>query len=281
MAVQVRVPASSANLGPGFDSFAAALDLWLELEVSEADEFVLWSDLPLPADRTNLVVRAFERLHPADGLRFTLRSAIPISGGLGSSAAAIVAGLLAGSRFSGFDRDLLELATRVEGHPDNVAAALRGGVVICADAAAYRLDAPEDLRAVMVIPRDGVATRRARAALPVSVPLQDAAFNTAHGALLMVGLATGRAELVAHGLADRIHEPYRASLYPRSAELATRAAELGALGASISGAGPSVLFWVASERVPEVQARLEHESTGWADVLSVAFSDAGAMVLDR
>jgi homoserine kinase len=244
--------------------------------VAEADSFALESDLPLPADRTNLVVRAFERLHPADGLRFRVSSQIPLGGGLGSSAAAIVAGLMAASAFAGFEGDLLEPASELEGHPDNVAAALRGGLVICADGEAYRLDLPQGLTALIVVPDEGLDTARARAVLPTSVPLADAAFNTAHGALLMVGLATGDPELVARGLQDRLHEPYRAELYPRSAELAARAVELGALGASISGAGPSVLFWTPAALADRVTSRLEREASGWARVLDVAFSDAGA-----
>jgi homoserine kinase len=278
--VSVRVPASSANLGPGFDSFAAALGLWLELDVSEADEFEIESDLALPTDRTNLVVHAFERLHPADRLHFAVRSEIPLSGGFGSSGAAIVAGLLAADAFTGFEGDLLGLATQLEGHPDNVAAAIRGGVVICADRAAHRFDAPKGLTALLVAPEQGVKTRAARAALPVSVPLSDAVFNTAHGALLMVGIATGDRELVARGLADRIHEPYRAALYPRSAQIASHAVAHGALGASISGAGPSVLFWVASERVAEVKTSLEREANGWAQVVAAEFADDGATLIE-
>jgi homoserine kinase len=276
--VSVRVPASSANLGPGFDTFAAALSPALELRVSDATEFVLTSDLRLPTDRTNLVVRAFERLLTADGLSFVISSKIPLGGGLGSSAAAIVAGLLAARTIASLDVDVLALATELEGHPDNVAAALFGGVVICADGEAQRIDPPSGLSAVLVVPREGVLTARARAALPQAVPLADAVYNTAHGALLMLGLARGDLELIARGLRDRLHEPYRAALYPRSAELAARAAELGAIGATISGAGPSVLFWVEDARVDAVSAALEVESAGWAEVLVAEFEPAGALV---
>jgi homoserine kinase len=274
--VSVRVPASSANLGPGFDSFAAALSLELELRVSAAERFALTNNLALPADRTNLVVEAFERLHPADGLHFEISSQIPLSGGLGSSAAAIVAGLLAATRIASVDVDLLALASELEGHPDNVAAALLGGVVVCADGRAERLDPPAGLSAVLVVPEAGVVTAAARAALPASVPLADAVYNTAHGALLLLGLVRGDLELVARGLRDRLHEPYRASLYPRSAELAARATELGALGATISGAGPSILFWVEDARVESVGEALEAEVAGWAAVIEATFQASGA-----
>jgi homoserine kinase len=276
--VSVRVPASSANLGPGFDTFAAALSPALELRVSDATEFVLTSDLRLPTDRTNLVVRAFERLLTADGLSFVISSKIPLGGGLGSSAAAIVAGLLAARTIASLDVDVLALATELEGHPDNVAAALFGGVVICADGEAQRIDPPSGLSAVLVVPREGVLTARARAALPQAVPLADAVYNTAHGALLMLGLARGDLELIARGLRDRLHEPYRAALYPRSAELAARAAELGAIGATISGAGPSVLDPEEHARVDAVSAALEVESADWAEVLVAEFEPAGALV---
>ena len=277
--VSVRVPASSANLGPGFDAFAAALSPKLELRVSEASEFALESNLPLPADRTNLVVRAFERLLAADGLSFEISSQIPLGGGLGSSAAAIVAGLRAATTIASLDVDVLALATELEGHPDNVAAALLGGVVVCADGEAHRIDPPSGLAAVLVVPGEGVVTARARAALPEAVPLPDAVYNTAHGALLMLGLARGDFDLIARGLHDRLHQPYRASLYPRSAELAARASALGALGATISGAGPSVLFWVEDDRAEALSAALQAESAGWADVLVAAFEPAGAVAV--
>ena len=129
----VRVPASTANLGPGYDVLAAALEIELELEVEETGRFSVACDLPgVPLDRTNLCVRAFERLHPADGVRFSIRSEIPPAAGLGSSAAAIVAGLSAADHMYELDAPLFEHAVSLEGHPDNVGAALLGGFVICA-----------------------------------------------------------------------------------------------------------------------------------------------------
>ena len=276
--VRVRVPASSANLGPGFDCFAAALGLFLELEVSEAEQFELLSELDVPRDRSNLTVAAFERILPASAYRFEVRSQIPLSGGLGSSAAAVLAGLLAADRLSGGGAEVLKLATELEGHPDNVAAALLGGVVVCADAEPHRFDVPDGLAALLVVPREPVATQQARAALPAQVPLSDAVYNTAHGALLMLGLATGELELVARGLGDRLHQPYRAQLYPRSAELVAGATALGALGASISGAGPTVLVWVERAAAAEVARALDERAAGWADVLAAEFVGAGAEV---
>ncbi|TMK23539.1 MAG: hypothetical protein E6G62_12005 [Actinobacteria bacterium] len=136
----VRAPASSANLGPGFDCMAAALALHLDLEVVETGSFAVESELPIARGRENLCVRAFERLHPADAFTFTIRSQIPLSGGLGSSAAAIVAGLMAADHLFELDADLLACATELEGHPDNVAASLHGGFVICADGQVARFE---------------------------------------------------------------------------------------------------------------------------------------------
>ena len=260
------MPASSANLGPGFDCFAAALGLFLELEVREATQFELVSELDVPHDRSNLTVAAFERIRPAAGYRFEIRSQIPLSGGLGSSAAAVVAGLLAAQQLSGGGVAVLEIATELEGHPDNVAAALLGGVVVCADGEPHRFDVPDGLEALLVIPHGAVPTEQARAALPAAVPLTDAVYNTAHGALLMLGLAGADFELVARGLGDRLHQPYRAHLYPRSAELLAGARALGALGATISGAGPTVLVWVERAAAADVERALRELAAAWAEV---------------
>ena len=223
-------------------------------------------------------MRGFERLHSADGFEFEISSEIPLSGGLGSSAAALVAGLMAADHIFELDADLLALATGLEGHPDNVAAALQGGLVICVDGRALRFEAPMGLEAVVVVPREGVATEQARAALPASVPLPDAVFNVAHASTLILGLATADWDLISSGLEDRLHQPARASLYPRSAALLARARELGALGATISGAGPSVLVWCQFDQTGRVREALERQSDGWADVIRVTFESHGADV---
>ena len=275
----VRVPASSANLGPGFDVLACALGLHVELEVTETGRFGVVTDLPIVRDRRNLAVRAFELLHPVDELEFRIRSDVPLSGGLGTSAAAIVAGLLAADSMYELDADVLTLAAGMEGHPDNVAAALLGGFVLCADGRAERFDVPAGLEAVIVVPHDPVRTEAARAALPAEVPIGDAVFNVAHAGLLVLGLLRGDWDLVARGLADRLHQPRREHLYPRSMDLVRRAPELGALGATMSGAGPSVLVWCAYEATGAVAARLRADCEAWADVRHVAFEPRGGDVV--
>jgi homoserine kinase len=278
LTVAVRVPASSANLGPGFDVLAAALGIWMELEVTETGRFEVRTDLAIARDHRNLAVRGFAALRPTDGVRFAIRSEIPLSGGLGTSAAAYVAGLAAADALNGGGADLLAEATQLEGHPDNVAAALLGGVVVCSGGSAARLDPPAGLEAVLVVPSRAVRTAKARAALPAEVPMSDAVFNIGRASLLVLGLARGDLDLVARGLADRLHQPRRASLYPRSMELVERAEELGALGATISGAGPSVLVWTRAEAAQAVCDRLRAESQGWAQVLRLPFSAEGVQV---
>jgi homoserine kinase len=276
----VRVPASSANLGPGFDVLACALGLHVELEAVETGRFDVVTDLAVARDRRNLAVRAFELLAPVDGIEFRIRSNVPLSGGLGTSAAAIVAGLLAADSMYELDADLLAHAARMEGHPDNVAAALFGGFVLCADGRAERFDVPAGLEAVLVVPHEPVRTAEARAALPPDVPMGDAVFNVAHTGLLVLGLVRGDWDLVARGLDDRLHQPRREHLYPRSMEVVRSARELGALGATISGAGPTVLVWCAYEATGPVLGRLAEQCEGWADVRHVAFEPRGGDVVD-
>jgi homoserine kinase len=274
----IRVPASSANLGPGYDVMAVALALQLELEVVETGTFAVRTDLEVPTDRTNLAVRAFERLHPADGFEFRISSEIPLTGGLGSSAAATVAGLLAADHLFELDADVAAHAVELEGHPDNVAAALSGGFVICDGPDIHRFEAPMGLEAVLVVPHEPVRTLEARATLPGTVPLADAAFNVARAAQLTLGLSTGDWDLIAAGLHDRLHQPYRAHLYPRSAALRERAQGLGALGATISGAGPTVLFWSRFELTGDLVRALTRETQDWATVLRAPFESQGADV---
>jgi homoserine kinase len=274
----VRVPASTANLGPGYDTLAAAIGIHLELEVQETGEFGVESNVDgIPLDRRNLCVRAFEALHPADGIRFSVRSEIPPAAGLGSSAAAIVAGLVAADHMFELDAPLLDLAVALEGHPDNVAAALRGGFVICTADGADRFDPLPGLEGVLATPPDPVSTREARAAMAEEVPLEDAVHNTAHVALLVLGLARGDLDLVGRGLSDRLHQPQRAHLYPRSMELLGRALELGAVGASISGGGPSVLFWCHWEQTGNLLERVRDVAAD-CHVRRVTFTPEGADV---
>jgi homoserine kinase len=275
----VRVPASSANLGPGYDALAAALSLSLELEVEETGEFFVHCEPPgVPCDRSNLCVRAFESLRPADEVTFHIRSEIPLAAGLGSSAAAIVAGLCAADHLYELDAPLFKLARELEGHPDNVAAALYGGFVIApGEGEPVRFDPAPGLEGVLAIPEGEVPTTSARAAMPHEVPLEDAIHNVAHASLLVLGLAKDDFSLIGRGLSDRLHQPRRRPLYPRSMELVERAEELGAVGATISGAGPTVLFWCHWQQTGTLVERLREEAPD-RDVRRVTFSPGGADV---
>jgi len=283
----VRVPASSANLGPGYDAMAAAVALHLDLEVEETGEFSLDpGGLDVSTGRDNLVVRAFESLHSADGIAFRLRSEIPLARGLGSSAAAIVAGLFAADHLFelALSREqMLVKASELEGHPDNVAAAIYGGFVICGtgdggEPLAARFSPPEELEGIAVIPPEEVSTKLAREAIPTEVPLADAVANVSAVAQLVLGLQSADLDLVSRGLADAIHQPRRRDLYPRSMEIVDAAAELGALGATISGAGPTVLVWTTWQDAGNVAAALEARCAGWAEVRRLPFTPQGADV---
>jgi homoserine kinase len=274
----VRVPASTANLGPGYDVLAAALDLSLELEVEETGEFFVHCETPgVPCDATNLCVQAFAALKPTDELTFHIRSEIPVGAGLGSSAAATVAGLAAADHMYELDAPLFELAHELEGHPDNAAAALLGGFVICDADGVTRLDPPPSLEGLVAIPPEAVPTVEARAAMPEEVPIGDAVHNVAHASLLVLGLARDDLSLVGRGLRDRLHQPRRAHLYPRSMELLERADDLGAVGASISGAGPTVLFWCHWQQTGGLMDALKAEAPE-CEIRRVQFSPGGADV---
>jgi homoserine kinase len=282
----VKVPASSANLGPGYDVLAAALLLHLELEVEETGSFSVQADgVDVPLDRSNLCVRAFETLRSADGIAFRIRSEIPLAAGLGSSGAAIVAGLLAADHLYELAQepeDVLVKAAEIEGHPDNVAAALYGGVVVCANedsaVTATRLDPPQGVEGVVVIPHEQVPTEEARKAIPEQIPIADAIANISAATELVLGIQRSDLTLIGRGLSDRLHQPHRAYLYPRSMEIVQEAPRMGAIGATISGAGPTVLVWTFWQSTGEVMKNLTARVGDWAEVRRVPFSPMGADV---
>lgn len=285
----VRVPASSANLGPGYDVMAAALDVFLELEVEETGEFSFDSaGLDVPTGRDNLIVRAFETLHPADGIAFRLKESIPLGRGLGSSAAAIVAGLVAADHLYELalsQDEIFAKATELEGHPDNVAAAIYGGFVICdpipegGKPDCSRFPPPDGLEGILVVPTgEEVPTVEAREAIPEEIPLGHALSNIFFASRLILGLYRGDLGLIGASLRDNIHQGRRRALYPRSMELVEKARDLGALGATISGAGPTVLVWTTWQDVGKVTKELESRYGEWAEITRIPFSDEGADV---
>ena len=262
--VVVEVPASSANLGAGFDCLGLALGLvnLIELEVcrrcaGEIDLIVEGEGAgELGGDRGNRFVEGLETgiraagsAIPADlGWRIRMINQVPLARGLGSSAAATVGGLLAANALLGgplAQPDILRLATRIECHPDNAAAALLGGFVVSAaleaGVEAIRFEAPAGLHVVLFIPDLRLSTRAMRAVLPPTVPFTDAVGNLGRVAVGVAGLATGRHDLLAALTTDRLHEPYRAVAFPQLPRLVAAARGAGALGACLSGAGSSIL----------------------------------------
>ena len=262
--VTVEVPASSANLGAGYDCIALALDLVnrIDLEVRGWSRGAIELEIDgeganeLTDDRTNRFVQGLEaalvavrgELPQKIGWRITMRNRIPLSRGLGSSAAATVGGLLAGNTLLGgplSPADLLQLATTIEGHPDNAAAALHGGFVVVDCSAspptAIRFNVPRDLKVVLFIPELRLSTAAMREVLPKMVPREDAIANLGRVAIGVAGMAAGSYEHLGALTQDRLHEQYRAAIYPQFPALVQAARDAGAVGACLSGAGSSVI----------------------------------------
>jgi len=259
MMVRVRVPATSANLGSGFDTLGLALALYNEVELeATADGLALTVEGEGAAELQaqgpqNLVVRAGEAAFQAvgrrpPGLRVRCLNRIPLGRGLGSSSAAVVAGIAAGARLVGETlpaEEILRLALPFEGHPDNIAPCVLGGFTVAATAAGQvhclRVPLARPLRAVAVIPEVRLATTDARRALPAQVSLGDAVFNVNRAALLVAAFSQGRFELLREAVGDRLHQPYRAPLLPGMMEVIEAGYAAGALACFLSGAGSTVL----------------------------------------
>jgi homoserine kinase len=303
--VIVDAPASSANLGSGYDTLAMALEIKDRIEVEAlfepGVEIVVEGEGAgeLPSDRSNRFVVALEtglrwalgEVPAGLGWRIRMQNQIPLARGLGSSAAATVAGLLAADALTGGTLDqrrLLALAIEIEGHPDNAAAALLGGFVVVAvvdgKPETVRFDPPRQLRAVLFVPEASLATSTMRAALPHDVPLRDAVFNLGRVALGVAGLATGRYDLLRVSTEDRLHEQYRARIYPALPSLLEAAREAGAIGACLSGAGSSVICFGDSvrllSRIEGALAAAAAEADVPGAVQIVAPRSAGAVVIE-
>lgn len=304
MSVRVIVPASSANLGPGYDSFGLALGIHNECEGLLSDEWRIEvggeGAGQLRGDAENAVLRAMARIFEEagePGLRAEVvcHNGIPVGRGLGSSSAAVIGGLVLGNALIGsrFDRQrLLELGAAIEGHPDNAAAALHGGFVIASrgssDVRCTHIDPAGGLAAIVVVGERELPTGEARRALPEVVPHADAAANAAAAALLAYGIATGSAPHIAGGMRDSIHERYRAHLVPDMALVSELLSTIGAGPAVLSGAGPSMLALVSAgndaaalekaRRLAEV-ARTALGEVGRGRVLALPIDRQGARVV--
>ena len=257
MTLEVRVPASSANLGPGFDCLGLSLPLYTTLRLRPAPQLTVVPQGAVlagtPADESNYVYRGMVALaqevgRPLPPLHLEIESEIPLARGLGSSAAALVAALLAANAVldEPLSRsELLDLASRTEGHPDNVAPALLGGIVVATfdgqRAQPLRIEPPANLGATVLIPDFELSTAEARRVMPQHYSRADAVFTASHAALTTAALLSGRLDLLAGAMQDRLHQPYRAPLVPGLENILAGAGDHGALGAALSGAGPAVL----------------------------------------
>ena len=283
--VTVEAPATTANLGPGFDCLALALDLanTAHVEVLEGHagslELVVVGEGVGSLDSSGsdrfsqaLRIGLRELGHDPDihGYRITMHNRIPLSRGLGSSASATVAGLLAADALAGgglTPEQMLSLACRAEGHADNAAAALLGGFVVVShaggDAQAVRIEPPPALRAVLFIPDRPMSTAAMRASLPATVPFADAVHNVGASSLAVAAFVSGRLDLLVAATDDRLHEPYRAAVYPELPVLIAAARRAGALGACLSGAGSTVIAFADTDALAAAVApAMEAAATG-------------------
>ncbi len=281
--IKIRVPATSANMGPGFDSLGVALNLYNYITVEEI-ESGLEIEIPdetkafLPQNEKNLVYRSmkevFDKVGKAPaGLRLTLENNIPVTRGLGSSSAGIVGGLYAANILSGnaFSKEeLLQMAVKLEGHADNVTPAMMGGFTVSVmqrdrhDFVCHKLN--DDLRFAAIIPDFPLATKKARAILPRFVSHRDAAYNAGHSALLAASLISGDYSHIRAAIGDRLHQYYRKSLIPSMDELFNICYRHGALGVYLSGAGPTLIAIIRAENksfLPEVSRILTQKIKNW------------------
>ncbi len=264
MKIKLKIPATTANLGPGFDTLGLALDIFNTIEMEELrsglEILITGEGLgELPTNEKNLAYQAahqvFQKAGSAPtGLRITQNNQIPLSRGLGSSAAAIVGGLLAANKLLGnllTHQQLLDMATEMEGHPDNVTPAFHGGLVVaCMHNETVKFAAikpPKPLWVVVVIPQFHLSTRRARTILPECISMTNATFNSSRVALMVHAFQSGDYSLLQWACDDRLHQPYRAQLIPGLLQVIDAAKQGGSLGAALSGAGPTVIAFAVSQ----------------------------------
>ena len=274
MKLKIRVPATTANLGPGFDCLGLALEWWNAIEIETIDRGLqVVVDSPqgvdIPRNRTNLVVYGMDAVYRLAGqkrppCRIHITTRIPIARGLGSSSAAIVGGLVAANTLLGnmYSRDeLVTIATRLEGHPDNVAPALLGGLMVAAmegkQVTVARFPVPRELRCVLFVPELTLLTKKSRGILPKRIPRADAIYNASRVALWIAALRERRWEWLEAATQDRLHQPYRARLVPGMYALFDAAKEGGARGAALSGAGPSVIAFAVHNAEPVARAMMQ------------------------
>lgn len=284
-AIKVRVPATVANLGPGFDALGVAIQVHLEIDIEprrEQIEITVEGEgaEELPKDETNLVVRSMNAFfdyigRQPPGYAVHVKNPIPLASGLGSSAAAVVGGLYAARAITGgiiHQAEILQLATQLEGHPDNVLPALIGGLVVCYrgdenDLRHLRIEPSDRLVPIVAVPSEHMHTSRARTALPNDVTFEDAQYTAARAALLVAAIATGAgSDVLADAMDDRLHEPARLGLMRETAAVHAEMKEAG-LPVALAGSGPSLLVIAprpdAATRTEQVRRICRSRNAGW------------------
>ncbi|MEL1134367.1 homoserine kinase [Desulfitobacterium sp. THU1] len=296
--VSVRIPATSANLGPGFDCLGMALSLYnfVQIDASDSFEITLTGDYSsgIATDDSNLVWQSMCALWNEIGIKtptvsLTLENNVPPTRGLGSSSAAIVGGLVAANEYAGgvlSKQEILQIANRIEGHPDNVAPALLGGITLAVSTetsviARILQDNPRFI-ALAIVPDFHLSTEKSRNVLPASIPRTDAVFNLSRTALLVEALIHENYEFLREGMQDRLHQNQRAALVPGLSETLEVALDLGAFGSALSGSGPTILALVSSAKASEIsQAMVDSLSSHGltSKAYTLAIDSVGATVL--
>ncbi len=283
----VKVPASTSNLGPGFDTIGLTLDLYnqytFEAIDDSASKLIYSSNLPeseIPYSKDNLVYRAFDHVFKKEGkntpaIKIHFEAGIPTTGGFGSSSTAIVAGLMAANRLLDYPYDqskILKMGTLLDGHPDNISPAILGGLIVCVYADQelnfIKLKWDQNLFFVVVTPDFKVPTAKARAVLPSKVEFQDAVFNVGYSSLLIAALATQNTQVLKKCFKDRLHQHYRAQLVPGMQYVLDTGVEAGAVGTMLSGAGSALIAVVDSQEKAETVAHAMQSAWMQSDVKS-------------
>jgi len=294
MKITIKVPATSANLGPGFDALGLALDLWNETVVTPAKDFAVTvkgeGAERLASGKNNLIIRAAQRAERASKalppFHAECVNQIPLSSGMGSSSAAILTGLLAGNALleSPYSKEeILNLAAEMEGHPDNVAPALMGGLIVSTvddnKVIARQIPIGMDVRVTIALPDFYLPTKQARAALPKKVSIKNAVHNISRAVLVTEAFRTGDLNLLGEAMTDKLHQPYRLKLIPGALSAMDAAKEAGAAAVALSGAGPSVIAFSKMESAIGESMRRAFEAAGVkARIFHLGVSGRGAEI---
>ena len=294
--IKVRVPATSANMGPGFDSLGIALNLYNDFEFRELEDGLKFKGMPEEfCNERNIIYQAMKHCFDKAGYKIKgleiseIKQDVPVARGLGSSSTCIVGGLVGANEILGkkFTEDeLLEMAVEIEGHPDNVAPALLGGMVVAIvdeNKTFYdKVDVKKGIKFVSIIPNFRLSTKKARSVIPKEISLKDGVYNVSRAALMVACFCSGKYELIKHACKDAFHQNYRSKLIPGFEEVYNKSYELGALGCYLSGAGPTIMAIINEEDERfsnELKEFLRIKGLEW-DILELSIDDAGATIIE-